>query len=52
MIINCMVLIFVLQKVKEEDDAKIDQKLQLRLKQRRRLKRCKQVRFSILCFLV
>ncbi|KAH8491192.1 hypothetical protein H0E87_023363 [Populus deltoides] len=30
------------RKVKEEDDAKIDQKLQLRLKQRRRLKRCKQ----------
>ncbi|KAG5232712.1 protein CHROMATIN REMODELING [Salix suchowensis] len=30
------------RKVKEEDDAKIDQKLQLRLKQRRRRKRCKQ----------
>ncbi|XP_011038466.1 PREDICTED: protein CHROMATIN REMODELING 20-like isoform X2 [Populus euphratica] len=30
------------RKVKEEDDAKIDQKLQLRLKQRRCLKRCKQ----------
>ncbi|KAG6737428.1 hypothetical protein POTOM_058949 [Populus tomentosa] len=30
------------RKVKEEDDAKIDQKLQLHLKQRRQRKRCKQ----------
>ncbi|CAK7341191.1 unnamed protein product [Dovyalis caffra] len=30
------------RKVKEEDDAKIDQKLQLRLKQRRHRNRCKQ----------
>uniref|UniRef100_A0A2P2MV96 Uncharacterized protein MANES_09G147000 n=1 Tax=Rhizophora mucronata TaxID=61149 RepID=A0A2P2MV96_RHIMU len=34
------------RKVKEEDDAKIDHKLQLRLKQRRRQRRCKQKELS------
>lgn len=35
------ILIFVCQKVKEEDDAKVDQKLQAHLKKRRYRKRRK-----------
>ncbi|KAJ6349364.1 hypothetical protein OIU77_006867 [Salix suchowensis] len=36
------------RKVNEEDDAKIDQKLQLHLKQRRQRKRCKQGASSVI----